>query len=160
MFDGDAPMSEEENVEKIKFEITRLFDELDIKTQNTELERSRSLQEHRIMQLASQLDISTEFPAQLQDELIAYYDLLDKIADDKYKKGLEQSADLSRVAVAHAKILYDLGKVEIAFDLLDNRETGAIVQAENASSWSEEHGLIHQNISLLNDLIYELSKYK
>lgn len=157
MFRVEGP-SPEEQTEKIKFEINQLFDSLEINITDPNLKNIYDFENKFIRNLLDQKGAQEELPQDVKNELYVYFRLLETIRNDS-NGPIESSAASIKIAVAHAKIYYDLGKTSIALDLLDDPEVpegGAVSLAENCSNWSEELKLLYENIRRLANLIYAL----
>lgn len=155
MLDGDEPKSEEERLEEIKFEIKRLFDDLELEVIDPDLKERRDKQEELVITLLAQTEETINLPAEIRNKLNEYYQTLDDIAEET-KDDVRHAAIIVKVAVSHSKIYYDSGKLDVALDLLDDPDdpdAGAEAQSRNMVSWSEEHLQLHKNIDQLISLM-------
>jgi len=160
MLDGDQPKSEEERIEEIKFEIKRLFNALEPEVIDPELKAKHDQQRERIIELANKIDKTSELPIEAKNELYKYFELLEVIEANQCHSYDEYEGTQIKIAIAHSKMYYEFGKIDIALKLLydpENPDGGAEYQAKNIAERTEENEQIFHKIHRLTDLVYDLS---
>lgn len=163
MIDGDAPKSEEERLEEIKFEIKGLFDGLGIKVADPKLNILYDSEKKLTLDLSKEPNETKELSEHVKFELRIFFRLLETIENDQCHNYNEHEAMQIRVALAHIRMYYELGKMDIALDLLydpDDPDSGAESQARNITDRTEENKKVYQDIRRLTDLIDELRSNK
>lgn len=161
MLDGDKPKSEEERLEEIKFEIKSLFNDLEPEVSDFNLKEELDSQRRSTIDLASQTEETNELSAEIKTELFKYFKLLEKIEENHFLNYNNYEVLHIKIAISHIRMYYELGKINIALDLLDdpeNPDAGAESQSRNISDRTEENAKIYNDIRRLTDLFYELVK--
>lgn len=158
MHDGDGLESKEEREEEIKFLIKQIFDSLEvgaIKGDPDLIDRFELSIRQPLIHFLKRTDETEPLAENAKKALSLYSWTLEQFADH-YKDPIRYTVEQIKVAVGNARVHYDSGRINSAFELLDDPESGAIVYAENVADMSEELGVICRDITRLTNLIYEL----
>ncbi len=149
MLDGSSPMPEEEmRKEEVKMQIKELFDSLEMKIEDQELGNQIEHQRRIAVDILRKIDKTAPYPQEAGDEMEKYFRLLE-LGLEKIKNRNEFMAGQVKALVMNAKVHYDAGRTEVAYEELADPEGGAINVADMNSYFSEDLESLYLDIKQL-----------
>lgn len=145
MLDGQNK-SEEEKLESIKFEIKQLFESLEFKSDDTELEQEIEKQKNITIDALRSVDNDAPIPENVIDELTNFSILLEKASEQLVDE--EYMIAQIKIGISQSRIRYEAGRIDSAIQILDGEE-GFAEYAYNISNNSESCKKLSEDIDNL-----------
>lgn len=154
MLDGQN-MSEEERLESIKFEIKQLFEGLNFKSENVELEQEIDRQKNITIDALRSVDNDAPLPENVTDELTNLSILLEKASEHLIDE--EYMIAQIKVGISQSRVRYEAGKIDSAIQILDGEE-GFAEYAYSISRTSNDCKKLSEDIDNLLALLKNLQQ--
>lgn len=145
---GGYPEGEGKNIEETKTEISQLFLEFKMKVNDPGMEQSRA----SLIENLKQNGMETH-----RQDIAEYH----KELESSVERSADQSQEMInqiRLDLEIARILFESGYPDKAFEMIDNEEDGILAYAENIAGRDEVCAEFAQKVDSLAALLYQLSE--
>ena len=148
--------------EPIEAKIARLFDELEFKIADLELNQQAEEQRKFAIEALREIPVDVISSPKSAEETAKYAQILEMASGQiQGDKAVLMIAQL-RVNMSLTKIHYEAGRIRVAFEIIDgedgNEENGTLISAYNNENDSPDSKIFYGKLKQLDDLLYQLLK--